>query len=67
MSATLQMGIFQHPAKTKAWHSIYDARLSNSPPPISPMVDHFLNQELFASARITLAFVPFFKKKMYSI
>ena len=38
---------FPTASKTKAWHPKLNVRLSNSPPPISLMVDHFLKEGLF--------------------
>jgi hypothetical protein len=67
MRATPQMGVFQHPAKTKAWHPNFECQAFEFPTTHLPYGGSFFNQGLFTSARMTLISVPFFKKKIFPI
>jgi hypothetical protein len=61
-------GVFQHPAKTKAWQPQFECQAFEFPThPISLRVGHILNQGSSTSPRLALSSVPFFKKKMFSI
>jgi hypothetical protein len=67
MRATPQMGVFQHPAKTKAWHPKFECQAFELPTTHLPYGGSCFELRMVTSTMPALISVPFFKKNMFPI